>query len=85
VWHAWVIFLIVFPYLTALVYLIVQGEGMTLRAHEAAAAVKRESHVYLRDIAGRSPAQEIAHGKELMDTGTITPTEFEALKAKVLS
>lgn len=30
----WVIFLIVFPYLTALVYLIARGDGMALRARK---------------------------------------------------
>jgi hypothetical protein len=58
---------------------------MTLRAHEAAAAVKRESHAYIRDVPGRSPAQQIAHAKELSDAGTITPAEFDALKAKALT
>ncbi len=36
----WVVFLIVFPWLTALVYLIARGKGMTERAREAAAAAK---------------------------------------------
>lgn len=81
----WVIFLIVFPYLTALVYLIARGEGMAIRARESAATAKRETDAYVREIAGRSPAQEIAHAKELLDAGTITQAEFESLKAKALS
>lgn len=81
----WVLFLIVFPYLTALVYLIARGEGMAIRAREAAAAAKHESDAYIRDVAGRSPAQEIAHAKELLDAGTITQAEFDSLKAKALS
>jgi hypothetical protein len=81
----WVIFLIVFPYLTALVYLIARGEGMAIRAREAAAAAKRESDAYIREAARRSPAQEIAHAKELLDAGTITQAEFDSLKAKALS
>lgn len=81
----WLVFLIVFPYLAALVYLIVRGEGMTLRAREAAAVVRRGSSAYLREAVGRSPAQEIAQAKELLDDGAITPSEFESLKAKALS
>ncbi|GFG74100.1 SHOCT domain-containing protein [Mycobacterium botniense] len=80
----WVVFLIVFPYLTALVYLIARGEGMAIRARESAAAAKRETDAYIRDVAGRSPTQEIAHAKELLDAGTITQAEFESLKAKAL-
>ena len=34
----WVIFLIVFPWLTALIYLIARGQGMAQRARDAALA-----------------------------------------------
>jgi ABC-type multidrug transport system fused ATPase/permease subunit len=78
---AWVIFLIVFPYLTALVYLIARGEGMAIRAREAAMS-RRDGHA--GTIAARTPVQEIAHAKELLDGGAITQAEFETLKAKVL-
>ena len=80
----WVIFLIVFPYLTALVYLIARGDGMALRARQAAVTAKRETDDYIKQAAGRSPAQEIADAKALLDAGTITQAEFDALKAKAL-
>ena len=38
----------------------------------------------MRDAAGGSAA-EIAHAKELLDAGTITQQEFDALKAKALA
>jgi hypothetical protein len=81
----WVIFLIVVPWLTALVYLIARGKGMTERAQAAALAAKKETDDYIRQAAGRSPAEEIAHAKELLDSGTISQTEFDSLKAKALS
>lgn len=81
----WTIFLIVFPWLTALIYLIARGRGMTERAREAALAAKNDTDAYIREAAGRSPAQEIEHAKQLLDVGTITEQEFEALKAKALS
>ncbi|GAA2786387.1 SHOCT domain-containing protein [Mycolicibacterium pallens] len=81
----WVIFLIVFPWLTALIYLIARGRGMTERAHAAAVAAKKDTDAYIREAAGRSPAQEIEHAKQLLDAGTISQQEFEALKAKALS
>jgi hypothetical protein len=81
----WVIFLIVLPYLTAFVYLIVRGKGMAERAREQALQAKQETDDYIRQAAGRSPAQEIADAKELLDAGAITPGEFDALKAKALA
>jgi ABC-type multidrug transport system fused ATPase/permease subunit len=81
----WVIFLIVLPYLTALVYLIARGRGMATRASEAAAAAKQDTDAYIRQAAGRSPAQEIADAKALLDNRTITQQEFDALKAKALA
>ncbi|MGB0436613.1 MAG: hypothetical protein ACPGXI_15515 [Mycobacterium sp.] len=81
----WVVFLIAVPYLTALVYLIARGQGMTERAREQALQAKEQTDDYIKQAAGRSPAQEIADAKTLMETGTITPAEFEALKAKALS
>ncbi|MCV7202771.1 hypothetical protein B7435_30950 [Mycolicibacterium peregrinum] len=81
----WVVFLIVFPWLTALVYLIARGKGMSERAQAAALAAKQETDAYIKQAAGRSPAQEIADAKALLDAGTITQAEFDGLKAKALS
>jgi hypothetical protein len=80
----WVIFLILVPWLTALVYLIARGQGMTERAREAAQQAKKETDDYIRETAGRSPAQEIEHAKQLLDSGAISQTEFDSLKAKAL-
>ena len=81
----WVVFLIVFPYLTALVYLIARGKGMAERAREQALEAKQQTDEYIRQAAGRSPAQEIADAKALLDAGAIDQREFESLKAKALN
>jgi len=81
----WVVFLVVVPYLTALVYLIARGNGMALRAREAASAAKQQTDDYTKQAAGRSPSQEIADAKGLLEAGTITQSEFDSLKAKALS
>lgn len=81
----WVVFLIVVPWLTALVYLIARGQGMAERARAAALQAKQETDQYIREAAGRSPAQEIEHAKQLLDSDAISQTEFESLKAKALS
>ena len=81
----WVVFLVAVPYLTALVYLIARGNGMALRAREAASAAKQQTDDYIKQAAGRSPSQEIADAKGLLEAGTITQSEFDSLKAKALS
>jgi len=81
----WVFFLIVFPWLTAVIYLIARGQGMAARAREAAVAAKKDTDDYIKQAAGRSPAQEIADAKALLESGAISQTEFDALKAKALA
>jgi hypothetical protein len=81
----WVFFLIVFPWLGALVYLLARGKGMAERARAAAVAAKQQTDDYIKEAAGRSPAQEIADAKGLLEAGTISQAEFDSLKAKALS
>jgi phospholipase D-like protein len=80
----WVVFLLLIPWLTAVIYLIARGKGMTERAREAAEAAKKQTDDYIKQAAGRSPAQEIADAKGLLDAGAISQAEFDSLKAKAL-
>ncbi|OZC52903.1 hypothetical protein CH289_11515 [Rhodococcus sp. RS1C4] len=82
---AWVLFLIIAPFLTALVYIIVKGGDMTKRQVRALQHAKDEQEQYIKQVAGRTSAEEIAHAKELLDAGTITEEEFAQLKAKALT
>jgi uncharacterized membrane protein YcjF (UPF0283 family) len=81
---AWVVFVIVLPFLGVLVYLIVQHEGMRERSMRQAEAQKTAFDQYVRETAGGSAA-EIAKAKELLDAGTITQAEFDTIKSKALS
>jgi len=80
----WVIFVIVLPFLGILAYLISNHDGMRERTEEQAKAQKAAMEEYVRDAAGGS-ATEIAKAKELLDAGTITQEEFDAIKAKALA
>jgi phospholipase D-like protein len=83
---AWVIFLIILPFLGALVYLIAQHDGMSQRQADAARGQKAEMDDYVRSVAGSSgPAAEIDRAKQLLDSGAINQTEFDAIKAKALA
>jgi hypothetical protein len=83
----WVVGLIFLPVLTALIYLIARGGGMAQRSMAQAQANKQAADSYIREVAGgagSSPADEIARAKALLDAGTISDEEFQALKARAL-
>lgn len=80
----WVFFLIVAPFVTALIYLIAKGGDMTNRQVAAAQHMRDQQEDYIKHVAGRTSAEEIAHAKTLLDSGTITEDEFAKLKTKAL-
>lgn len=81
----WIFFLIFFPIITALIYLIARGRGMGERQVAAAQQYKAAQDDYIKQVAGTSPADQIAQAKSLLDSGAISPAEYEALKAKALA
>jgi hypothetical protein len=83
---AWVVFLIILPFLGVLIYLIAEGKGMTERRVSEAQASQAQFDQYVKTVASDSgSAGQIAKAKELLDSGAITQQEFEALKAKALA
>ncbi len=81
----WLLFLVFVPFLTVLVYLIARGRSMAERQARSAQQAEAATTEYIRSVAAASPTQEIAKAKELLDAGTLTQGEFEAVKAKALS
>jgi general stress protein CsbA len=84
---AWIVFLIVLPFLGALIYLIANGSEMAQRRVRDAQVSQEQFDRYVRTVAkeGGGPAAEIESAKRLLDAGTITQEEFDALKAKALA
>ena len=80
----WIIALLLLPFFTAFVYLIARGRGMSQRQLDALRHAKADADRYIRDVAGHSPAEQIAHAKKLLDDGTITADEFARLKSKAI-
>jgi len=82
---AWVLFLVLIPFLAALVYLIARGSGMRERAIQAQTEAKQQVDTYIRQQAGASPADELHKLNELKEKGALSPEEFEKAKAKLLA
>jgi hypothetical protein len=81
----WIIGLIFLPFFTAIVYVLTRGKAMSERQRASVQKARSETENYIREVAGKSPAEQIAAAKALLDAGTITPEEYAKLKAKALS
>lgn len=84
-WKAlWILFLVLVPLLTVLVYLIARGKGMAQRSTQEGEAAKKATDDYIRTVAASTPTSAIAQAKSLLDSGAITADEFEQLKQRAL-
>jgi Mn2+/Fe2+ NRAMP family transporter len=82
----WILALIFLPFFTALLYMIVRGREMGERSMRQAQRMQGEQEAYIREVAtSASPADQIAQAKSMVDSGAITPAEFERLKEKALA
>jgi hypothetical protein len=85
----WTIFVVLVPWLGVLVYLIARGGSMNERAMKDAQAADAQMRAYVQDAAGTgggsNVSSELRDLAALRDAGTITPADYEAAKAKVLS
>jgi hypothetical protein len=76
---AWTLVVIFVPLIGVFAYLIANGDGMASRSAEHA----RARHVRPEENRGGGAA-EIERAKRLLDDGTITQAEFDAMKARAL-
>jgi len=83
----WAIFMIFIPWVGALVYLIARGRSMSDRQAAAIQNQQAAQEQYIKQVAGSSadPVSRIADAKALLDSGAISETEFNTLKAKALA
>jgi hypothetical protein len=77
----WLILLIFLPFFGVLGYLIANGDGMGKRNLDRAQATAER----YAPSSSSGAASEIAQAKSLLDSGTITQSEFDSLKAKALA
>ena len=82
----WTILVIILPFLGIFIYLIAEGRGMGERNMKKAQSQQAQMDAYVRSVASSdSTTDQIARGKELLDSGAITQAEFDQLKAKALA
>jgi uncharacterized membrane protein len=82
---AWLIFVLVVPFLGALVYVIARGKGMGERERRHTREQKAAVDAYIRDAVGAgSSTDELARLSELKAKGDITEAEFQKAKEKIL-
>jgi type VI protein secretion system component VasK len=83
---AWVIFIIVLPFLGLFVYYITNADGMAQRQMAAMQKAQADTDTYIKSVAAQGdPTEQIAKAKGLLDAGTISQEEFDQLKAKALA
>lgn len=81
----WIIFLIFIPLISLLIYVIVYGKSMAQRQQTAVVEAQQDQAAYIKQVAGTSPAEQIAQAQQLLNSGAISQAEFDKLKAKALS
>jgi|SRR6478735_3807081 len=80
----WIIFLVFFPVLGALVYLIARGRGMAERNRARQGTVAEDDSWGQHPTGSATPAADIQQAQNLLDQGVISQGEFDALRAKAL-
>ena len=80
----WVVFVIVTPFVGVLAYLLSNHDAMAERNLRQAQTSRAEFDDYVKSVSGGAAA-EIEKAKGLMDSGAISPDEFERIKAKALA
>jgi hypothetical protein len=84
----WTIFVIILPFLGVFAYLLSNGDGMAQRNAERAQAQKAQFDDYVQSVSaggGGGPAAEIDRAQRLLESGAISQSEFDAIKAKALA
>jgi predicted PurR-regulated permease PerM len=82
----WLLFILFFPLVGLVAYLIVNGHGIAERQAKDVQKSQDQFDQYVKTVAGGSgSADQIAKAKELLDAGTITQAEFDQIKAKALT
>jgi hypothetical protein len=81
----WIIFVIILPFLGVFIYLIAEGQGIAQRDTSSAQQSQQQFDDYVKSVSGGGAAADIEKAKGLLDSGAISQSEYDALKAKALA
>ncbi|MFD3550698.1 SHOCT domain-containing protein [Streptomyces goshikiensis] len=82
----WLLFIILIPFLGALVYVIVRGRDMGKREFKHAQEQQQAFSSYIRETAkSGSPTEELERLSQLKAKGVLTEEEFQQAKQKLLA
>jgi hypothetical protein len=84
---AWTVLIIFLPLVGVLAYLISQGKHMAERRVAEVEATQAAFDDHIRTVSsggGSGAAGEISQAKQLLDSGAITPAEFDRIKGHAL-
>jgi len=86
---AWIIFMIVLPFIGVLAYVISQHDQLAQRSLEQTQAQQQRFDEHVREVAAldgvSGAASEIEKAHRLLEQGAIDLAEFDAIKAKALA
>jgi hypothetical protein len=81
----WLLFVILIPFLGVFIYLIARGGKMAEHRQKDIEAAQEQFNQAVQQAAPVDTAGQIEKLAGLRDSGVITPAEFDAQKAKLLS
>jgi hypothetical protein len=81
----WIVLTLVLPFLGVFLYLISQGRSMGERATQAVVRQRAASDAYIRSVAADAEAEQLAKARGLLQSGAITPEEYQRMVPSVHS
>ena len=80
----WLLFLVLVPFVTALVYVIARGKQLAARQRERA-SIANEYVDDRGDVQAYNPNDEVAKAQGLLRDGTISQAEYDRIQADTYS
>ncbi|MEU6082512.1 SHOCT domain-containing protein [Streptomyces sp. NPDC047108] len=84
---AWLLFVLIVPFLGVLVYVVARGQEMGIREAQHAQEQRKAFDQYVKEASGRgtSTAEELAKLSDLKAKGDISEEEYARAKERILS